>query len=479
MGSPVNHSAGCANFDRKAAACDGVGNGMATGHALAIKRMYGPGIILVAAKHNLREIAAEIGTGSHIDAARIRHNFNLRGPNTAAGVAQLAKSLLDAAGVVDFRKTAVRALELLFTLPAGSTINPGEYFERATCWAEQHFGVPVLSSLVHLDESAPHCHVLLLPLVNGKMNGSDLHGGKAKLWAMQASFHEEVSVKYGFARQAPKKRLSAAARAAGMARLRECFQNNTVISDHAISVLLKPHAKDPESLLLALGLEMPSSQSTGKSFVDIMTAPCKPEPRNYSKGKISGTPESNVEIEQQMGSYPYTCVGKGFAMDLDCDDSEHYQLVLAPVKSSQQDEQSTYAADSLTPTNRNSAHHGKTLVPASNPSHPILCGKAPENAPGIETTLTCASDQPAKVGRFDVPAFTTSIASKHIKRQGLHAAGSHRQWVPDTAEPTNKTNSEPLGLQPTFYARGGVHDRYSTPSDDGADELQFQLHGTL
>ncbi|MEJ7805515.1 MAG: plasmid recombination protein [Telluria sp.] len=242
----MNNNAGCSNFDRKATACDGPGSGMATGHALAIKRMYGPGIILVAAKHNLREIAAEIGADSHIDAARIRDNFNLRGPNTAAGVAQLAKSLLDAAGVVDFRRTAVRALELLFTLPAGSTINPREYFERATCWAEQHFGVPVLSSLVHLDEGAPHCHVLMLPLVNGKMNGSDLHGGKAKLWAMQTAFHEEVSAQYGFTRQAPQKRLSADARASAIARLRKCFQSNGLMSDHAIDVLLKPHAKDPE-----------------------------------------------------------------------------------------------------------------------------------------------------------------------------------------------------------------------------------------
>lgn len=166
-------------------------------------------------------------------------------------------------------------------------------------------------------------------------------------------------------------------------------------------------------------------------------------------------------------------------MDLDCDDSEHYQLVPAPFKSSRQGESSTYAADSLTPTNRNSARHGKTLVPASNHSHAILCGKAPENAPGTETTLTCGSNQPAKIGRIDVPVFTTSMASTHNKRQGLHAAGSHRQWVPDTAEPTNKTNSKPLGLQPTFYARGGVHDRYSTPSDDGADESQFQRHRTL
>jgi hypothetical protein len=443
---------------------------MTSAYLLAIGRISGPGAIQGAARHNLRELVAEMGADSHIDPARIQDNFILRGPDNAADVVLLAKALQDTAGVTKLRKTAVRALELMFTLPAGTAIETREYFERATCWAEKHFAVPVLSSIVHLDESAPHCHVLLLPLVNGKMNGSDLHGGKTKLWAMQASFHEEVSVNYGFARQAPKKRLSAAARAAGMARLHECFQINTVISDHAISVLLKPHAKDPESLLLALGIEMPSTQSTGKSFVDIMTAPCKPEPRNYSRGKISGTPESNVEIEQQMGSYPYTCVGKGLAMDLDSDNSEHYQLVLAPSKSRLQDDLNTYAADSLPPTNCNSAPHGKTLVPALNHSHAMLCGKAPEKAPGTETTLACASDQPAKIGCIDVPAFTISMASKHNKRQRLHTAGSLRQWVPGTAEPTNKTNSKPLGLQPTFFARGGVHDRYSTPSDDRADE---------
>jgi hypothetical protein len=176
-------------------------------YSLTIERMYGPGIIRVAAKHNLREITAEIGADSHIDARRIRDNFRLRGPDTAAGVVLKAKALLDAAGVVKLRKNAVTALELMFTLPARTNIAVREYFEDATRWAERHFGVPVLSSIVHLDEGAPHCHVLMLPLVNGKMNGSDLHGGRSKLSNMQASFHEEVGATYGCVRQVPKKRI--------------------------------------------------------------------------------------------------------------------------------------------------------------------------------------------------------------------------------------------------------------------------------
>ena len=88
---------------------------MKAGFALNIERLYGPAIIRVAAKHLLRELAAELGADSHIDAARIKDNVILRGPDTSAGVAALAKSLMDAAGVTKCRKGAVMGLELLFT----------------------------------------------------------------------------------------------------------------------------------------------------------------------------------------------------------------------------------------------------------------------------------------------------------------------------------------------------------------------------
>lgn len=246
---------------------------MTASFALSINRLYGAHIVKVAAKHNLREIAAENGCNGHIDAARISSNFDLRGPATADGVARLAKSLMEDAGITKLRKTAVMALELLFTLPAATSIDPRKYFEDATLWAETYFGVPVLSSVVHLDESAPHCHVLLLPLVNGKMNGSDLHGGKAKLSAMQASFHGKVASGYGFARQAPQKRHSAGLRAAAMKLARERLQANSGLVDTVIEALLKPHAQNPEPLLAALNIAMPKPTVRTKSFVEIMTMP--------------------------------------------------------------------------------------------------------------------------------------------------------------------------------------------------------------
>lgn len=260
-------------MDKEPAVAAAKGEQLTACYALCIKRLFGPHIVKVAAKHNLRGIAAEIGCDGHIDALRIPDNFILRGLATADDVARLAKTLMDGAGIVKLRKTAVMALELLFTLPAKTNINPRQYFEDATLWAETYFRVPVLSSVGHMDESAPHCHILLLPLVDGKMNGSDLHGGKAKLSAMQTDFHLNVASRYGFSRQATQKRHSAAVRSAAIARARERLQANSGLQDAVIEALLKPHIQNPEPLLTALSIGMPTPSLKQKKFVEIMTKP--------------------------------------------------------------------------------------------------------------------------------------------------------------------------------------------------------------
>lgn len=343
---------------------------MKRGYTLAIQRMYGPGVVRVAARHNLRENAVELGADSHIDATRIRDNINLRGPNTAAGVVSEAKSLMVEAGVTKLRKNAVMALELLIMLPAEANISPREYFERATVWAERHFAVPVLSSVVHLDEAAPHCHVLLLPLVKGKMNGSDLHGGKTKLWAMQASFHEEVSSHYGFVRPTPQKRLGASARAAAMSLLHECFQTNTSIDDSAIDVLLKPHANNPEPLLQALGMSIPPNKKVEKSFVEIMTAECKPDRRNFSTAtqNVVGV----INTEESKDSNPYTCVGKESAKRTSLANSECKYLP-AKVSTSNLAGASTKTIDSKSQFNQVYDFKGKTAFWKGSADQSIVC----------------------------------------------------------------------------------------------------------
>lgn len=279
-------------------------------YPVTIKRLKGRDIVRAAAKHNLREIAAEIGAAGHIDPARIHTNLVLRGPASANKVAEDAKALMAGAGITRQRVGSVMALELVFTLPRNTSVNVREYFEDSTRWAEEFYPVPVLSSVVHLDEAAPHCHILLLPIAEGHMIGSDLHGGRVKLMAMQASFQEQVRARHGMARQAPPKRLSAAVRAEAMKRARECLESNSGLSDAVLAVLLKPHAKDPEPLLLALGLSMPTP-TPRQSFVAIMTRPTKPDPQNPI-GKAQSNPIGEAGKDAPKVTLPYPCVGKGF-----------------------------------------------------------------------------------------------------------------------------------------------------------------------
>lgn len=159
-------------------------------------------VIKVAAMHNLREIQAELGTSaqSGINPARMALNYRIRGCDTAAAVASTAQALLDNADIKGLRKDAIMALEVVFSLPPDSLVDQREFFAAAVAWTDAFFNVPILSAVVHLDEGAPHCHVLLLPLVAGCMRGGTLAGGPSKIKMMHADFQRDVGQRFGLAR---------------------------------------------------------------------------------------------------------------------------------------------------------------------------------------------------------------------------------------------------------------------------------------
>lgn len=251
---------------------------------MAIDRLSGQRIITTAAKHNLREIVAEIGAEQRIDPTRGADNIILRGPDTADGVAALRKSLLDAAKLKKkLRVDAVQGLEVLFTWPFPGQECPPQYFEDCTRWAENHFKVPVLSSVVHLDESQPHCHVILLPLINGRMNGSDLFGTGAKLRMHLDSFYQLVGAAYGLTRPLPKPRLSAATRDFIIAQVAAKLDAISGLTEETVRVLLEAHRRSPHALQEHFDVSLPKNPSIKtRSFVEIFTAKTKPESRMIS-----------------------------------------------------------------------------------------------------------------------------------------------------------------------------------------------------
>lgn len=265
-------------------------------------------VIRVAAAHNLREIQTELGAGaaSGINPALMHLNYVLRGPGTAAGVADLALALLDNAGVENLRRDACMALELVFSLPPAAAIDHREYFAAAVAWADAHFNAPILSAAVHLDESAPHCHVLVLPLVAGRMQGGALAGGPSKIRMMQSDFQQQVGQRFGLAHQPRAKRLSRGNATMAGRMVLEVLQahperfNEPGVRDALAAALGQHH----ETLLPLLGLKLPTlAKAKAKSFADIMTAPCKPERSHRARKSIdvAGVESKSIDVVPSGG----------------------------------------------------------------------------------------------------------------------------------------------------------------------------------
>jgi hypothetical protein len=270
-------------------------------------------VIRVAAMHNLREIQAELGatTASGIDPTRIAMNYQLRGPDTAAGVADLALALLDNVGVKNLRRDACMALELVFSLPPAVGIDHREYFAAAVAWADSYFNAPILSAAVHLDEAAPHCHVLVLPLVAGRMNGGALAGGPSKIRMMQSDFQQQVGQRFGLTHQPRAKRLNPANTNTAGRMMLEAMQahperlNDSILRDALAAALGQHHA----TLMPLLGLALPATAKPGakvktKSFVSIMTA-SKPERKHRAGKYIDVAHTISIDVEgNSIGARP-------------------------------------------------------------------------------------------------------------------------------------------------------------------------------
>lgn len=170
-----------------------------------------PQSLLDSARHNRRKIQAELGARSHIATERTKLNQTIAGPSTPEEVVDLAVALMANADtdVTRLRKDYTQAYELLFSLPADTSIDTDVFFRHCLCWAEEKFGQGViLSADIHRDEAAPHLHVLLVPIVNGKYVGSKLIT-RQELSELRESF-AKLALSYGL--REPLRRLHGAAR---------------------------------------------------------------------------------------------------------------------------------------------------------------------------------------------------------------------------------------------------------------------------
>lgn len=184
---------------------------MSAGHFLRVGRVgfhktgrVGAGAALVAARHNLRAIQAELGCDSHIDASRVHLNLILHGADTPDGVAAAWASLTASNGIHDVRKNACAALEAVCSLPVHHGVDAEAYFRDCLQWLAGRFGGlgNVISAVVHNDEAQPHMHALIVPLVakdggGVKLSADEAMGDRGAVKAMNDAFWLGVAKRYG------------------------------------------------------------------------------------------------------------------------------------------------------------------------------------------------------------------------------------------------------------------------------------------
>ena len=192
---------------------------------MTMGRINGPDHLLAASRHNKRTMYANGTKGSDIDATRSLLNYSLAGPDSPDEVRALWEKLrsdVDISG--PGRKNQVSAIEIVFSLRADTKIDLRSYFTDCTRWAMKKFGGVgnILSSDVHLDQPNPHCHVLMLPLIDGKMKGSELYWGESRGKSeLHADLHADVGSRYGLRK--PSKKLAGAAKEASAMRVQACL----------------------------------------------------------------------------------------------------------------------------------------------------------------------------------------------------------------------------------------------------------------
>jgi hypothetical protein len=281
---------------------------LSTTAVMSVAKLTGAGKLLEAGRHNKREIQAEQGANSRIDARRCHLNYSLAGPDTAKEISELAKRLMADAGITAVRKDCVRGIEFLFSLPVGFAGDQRGFFTACLNWCTSRFGgaANVLSFVVHNDEPKSHGHCLLLPLLDGKMKGSDMVGGRKVLAGHQESFHQEVGVRFGLVRAPKQLQGNQKVELSRLVKEHMKRTNDAAMTSPVWQSIRAAIESNPAPFAQAYGLEIESQPKKGKTFVQIMTAPTKPE----SSKRVISNPIGFDKVASQK-EQTLSCVGFG------------------------------------------------------------------------------------------------------------------------------------------------------------------------
>ena len=241
---------------------------MSASHLIRLGAIKGKSGVLEALKHNKRTLQADRGAGANIDLTRTPLNYALAGADTPEAIATHAKVQMVKAGIDMPRKNQVMAVEVIFSLPIDRhSQDTRPFFMDCNKWVKQTFAGELLSFDIHLDESAPHAHAVILPLINGKMQGNAMIGGKGNLMRLISLFHSAVAHRYGLSKN-DRKHLSAKDKQSIERQVLTRLKADAAMQSSVWPCVRDAIHKDPMPYAQMLLIEPDKTYDKAKSFVD-------------------------------------------------------------------------------------------------------------------------------------------------------------------------------------------------------------------
>lgn len=155
-----------------------------------------------AYKHNVRQ---EIPSSEHIDAERTKNNVELislpEGCKTIKQAFDKRISEMDYYKNHKIRKNAVLCDEIVMAFGEGGLpedFSVSRWARNCEKYLVDTFGREnVLSAVVHMDESVPHIHAIVIPEYEGRLSAYKIHGTRDKLRQQHVNFYEGYMCEVG------------------------------------------------------------------------------------------------------------------------------------------------------------------------------------------------------------------------------------------------------------------------------------------
>ena len=213
----------------------------------------------LAEKHNCRLIAVEVGSYGKINGEKTHLNRELvkiTGESSEDVVLKILRDKgLDLNHYSYKKKNRGFAVELLFTVTAGHECDFNAMYADCLEWLKNYYPeCPIVHAVIHHDEGLPHMHVILVPLVQGKLKADQVTGYKGISYKRNTSLFDYLDKKYGLTFPVY---LKGAEKKAGAEMAIDRFKE--LPEAVAIKLLIQPiiqsiHAR-PEPYLHALGVQ--------------------------------------------------------------------------------------------------------------------------------------------------------------------------------------------------------------------------------